>query len=82
MGFLGWSFKMLISIGFDVADFFVGRIPIAGSVFDIIGGILGFVLWGLVGGLQFGELIDVTDQIDAFIPTLTIAGILRARSEI
>jgi hypothetical protein len=69
-------FKFLISILFDIADFFVGRIPVFGTVFDILGGFLAIWLWGPIGSLQFGEIIDITDQIDAFIPTVTIAGIL------
>ncbi len=68
--------KFMIAIAFDALDFFIGRIPIFGSVFDIIGGIISMLLWGNIGALQFGELIDFTDQIDGFIPTVTIAGIL------
>ena len=68
--------KFIIAIAFDVFDFFIGRIPIAGTVIDFIGGIIGLLLWGKIGALQFGELLDFTDQIDGFIPTVTISGIL------
>ena len=69
-------FKFLISIAFDVTDFFIGRIPVFGTVFDILGGFLGLWFWGLPGGLQFLEIIDLTDQLDGFIPTVTLAGVV------
>jgi len=75
MGALGTLFKFVVSIAFDVADFYIGRIPIWGTVFDIFGGFLGLYLWGVPGGAQFLEIIDITDQIDGFIPTLTLAGL-------
>ena len=70
------AFKCLISIAFDLADFFFGRIPVFGTVFDILGGFLGLWLWGIPGGLQFLEIIDISEQIDAFIPSLTLAAIV------
>ncbi len=70
------SMKLLLSVAFDVADFFIGRITVFGTFFDIAGGFLGIWLWGGMGALQFGEILDLTDQIDGFIPTLTIAGVL------
>ena len=66
----------MISLSFDTADFFIGRIPVFGTVFDLLGGFLGLWLWGIPGSLQFLEILDLTDQIDGFIPTLTMAGIL------
>lgn len=68
--------KFVFSITFDIADFFIGRIPIFGTIFDILGGFLGLWLWGIPGGLQFLEIIDISDQIDGFLPTLTLAGII------
>lgn len=76
MSFISIGGKFIISLAFDITDFFIGRIPVFGTVFDILGGFLGLWLWGIPGGLQFGEIIDITDQIDGFIPTLTISGIL------
>jgi hypothetical protein len=75
MSFIKNIFKLFIAIGFDTADFFIGRIPIWGTFFDIVGGFLGLVLWGPLGSAQFLEIFDITDQIDGFIPTLTIAGL-------
>ena len=75
MGTFATGLKLLVSVAFDTADFFIGRIPVWGTVFDILGGFLGLWLWGPVGGAQFLEIIDLSDQIDGFIPTLTIAGL-------
>ena len=69
--------KLALSIAFDVSDFFVGRIPILGTFYDILGGLLGIWLWGYPGGLQFLEVIDITDQFDSFIPTVTLVGIFQ-----
>ena len=79
MAFTKWFLKFLISVAFDVADFFIGRIPIFGTVFDILGGVLGTFLWKPLGALQFLELFDITDQIDALVPTLTIAALLNTK---
>lgn len=74
MGFFGWIFKMIISITLDALDFFMP--PVLGTVYDIFLGFIGKLLWGDIGLLQFWEVFDLTDRFDAFIPTLTIAGIL------
>ena len=66
--------KLIISIIFDLSDFFF-RIPGLGSIWDIAGGVLGLALWGIPGGFQFLELIDISEQIDGFIPTVTLAGL-------
>ena len=79
MGFFKWAFKMAISIAFDVGDFFFGRIPVVGTVVDIAGTILGWFLWGAAGLIQGLEIFEITDQIDAFFPALTIAGFIRMK---
>ena len=68
--------KLLFSLGYDAVDFFFGRIPGVGTIFDILGGFLGLWMWGVPGGLQFLEVLDITDQLDAFIPTMTLAGVI------
>ena len=74
MGFIKWGFKMVISIIFDVVDFLTP--PVIGTVYDVVGGLLGFLLWGGKGAIAFWEVLEPTDRIDAFVPTLTIMGIL------
>ena len=76
MTVLNTSLKFIISIVFDLVDLTLGRIPVFGTAFDVVGGLLGIWLWGTPGALQFIEIIDFTDQIDSFIPTLTIAGLI------
>ena len=73
--------KLVISIAFDIADFIIGRVPGWGTIWDIIGGFLGLYLWGIPGGLQFLEVLDITDQIDGFIPTMTLAGVVSLLSK-
>ncbi|MBS3170488.1 hypothetical protein J4223_01795 [Candidatus Woesearchaeota archaeon] len=75
MGIIKTTIKLILSIVFDVTDFFIGRIPVFGTIFDIFGGILAIFLWGSSGAIQFWEVIDITDQFDGFIPTVTIIGI-------
>jgi hypothetical protein len=67
-----WRF--LLAALFDFADFTIGRIPIFGIAFDLAGTVLAVWLWGAWGGLQGLELLDFTEQVDAWIPTVTIAG--------
>lgn len=74
MSFASWFVKMLVSITIDAVDFFSP--PIIGSFYDAIAGGVSMLLWGKKGIFAFGELIDVTDRFDAFIPSLTIIGIL------
>jgi hypothetical protein len=75
MSIITITFKLLLSMAFDIFDFFF-RIPGLGTILDIAGGILGIILWGKLGSAQFLEVIDITDQIDGFIPTLTIIALI------
>ena len=68
--------KLGISIIWDIFDFTVGRVPVIGTLIDIIGGFLATALWGKLGVLAFWEVIDITDQLEAFVPSLTIIGII------
>lgn len=64
--------KLAIAVLLDVLDFTLGRILGAGTVIDIIFAGIAFVLWGPIGLLALWEAIDVTDQIDGFVPTMTL----------
>ena len=68
--------KIIISLILDVIDFFIGRIPVFGTVFDFFLSFIGVMMWGPIGLLSFWEVFDFTDQLDGFIPTLTISGIV------
>ena len=68
--------KLGISVIWDIFDLTFGRIPVVGTLIDMIGGFLAMVLWGKLGVFAFGELIDVTDQLDTYVPSLTIIGMI------
>lgn len=64
--------KLLLAVLLDVLDFTLGRIIGAGTIVDLIFGAIAFVLWGPVGLIAFWEALDPTDQIDGFVPTMTL----------
>jgi hypothetical protein len=68
--------KFAIAILWDIADFTIFRIPVIGTVTDLISIPLALYLWGPIGIVSSWELADLTDQIDAEIPTLTLIGII------
>jgi len=74
--------KIVISIIYDVLDFTIGRIPVLGMLWDLLGTMLGWWLWGVWGLGQVWEVGEFTDQIDGFIPTLTIVGLLKTNKVI
>lgn len=66
--------KFGIAIIYDLADLM--SVPFLGSLYDAVGIPLGVLLWGPVGLVNTWELVDPTDQVDKFIPTMTLAGII------
>lgn len=72
----GYFIRLALSVAIDALDFTLGRIPILGSVGEGLGAGFMFALWG-PGGLAYAwELVDVTDQLDGFIPTATIIALI------
>lgn len=67
--------KFSIAVAWDIFDLTIGRIPLFGSFTDFISGILAIILWGYEGIFAFWEILDVTDQVDSFVPTLTAIGV-------
>jgi hypothetical protein len=72
---LSLTTKFVISIVWDLFDFTVFRIIGLGTFMDVMGGILTTGLWGKRKWWSFWEVLDFTEQIDAAIPTVTIAGV-------
>ena len=68
--------KILISIIWDILDATIFRIPGFGTISDILSIPLAIFLWGNAGVIAAWEVFEPTDQLDAFIPTLTLIGIL------
>ncbi|MEZ5920005.1 MAG: hypothetical protein R3C60_01505 [Parvularculaceae bacterium] len=64
--------KLLLAVLLDILDFTLGRILGAGTVMDLIFAGIAFVLWGPIGLLALWEALEPTDQIDGFVPTMTL----------
>jgi len=71
--------KLAIAVLLDILDFTLGRILGAGTVIDIVFAGIAFVLWGPVGLIALWEAIDVTDQADGFVPTMTLIALSQMR---
>lgn len=72
----GFFIRLAMSIAIDLLDFTIGRVPIFGSVTEGLGSLVLVALWGPAGLLYLGELVDVTDQIDSFLPSATLIALL------
>ena len=68
--------KLLLSIALDVLDFTIGRVPGLGVLVDLGISFALACLWGRAGFLHLAEMIDVSEQIDGFVPTSTIIALL------
>lgn len=71
----GYFLRLAFSIVIDLFDFSLGRIPIFGTVTEGVGTIVLTALWGPAGLVNLLELVDFTDQVDAFIPTATLVAL-------
>lgn len=71
----GYFLRLALSVVIDLADFTLGRLPIFGTVSDGLSGLVLGLVWGPVGFAYLWELVDVTDQIDGFVPTATLIGL-------
>jgi hypothetical protein len=67
--------KLAFSVVIDVFDLTLGRIPIFGAVTEGVGTLVLFAMWGPAGLVNAWELVDFTDQADAFIPTATLVAL-------
>jgi hypothetical protein len=67
-----WA-KFTFCVAADLFDMTVGRIMLGVGTFGDVGNALVmFLLWGPVGLLSVWEAVEVTEQLDGFIPTNTI----------
>jgi hypothetical protein len=71
----GYFLRLGLSILIDLGDFTFGRIPILGTAENGVSGIAVTAIWGRVGLFYFLELLDLTDQINALIPSATLIGL-------
>lgn len=63
--------KMGIAVVWDILDFTIFRVPGFGTIADVMGGFVALKLAGIWGVAYWWEVFDITDQIDAQIPTMT-----------
>ncbi|MEQ1845945.1 MAG: hypothetical protein ABL983_10285 [Nitrospira sp.] len=70
---LTWTQKLLICLTYDILDMTVGRllipVPFLG---EVIGCAIFTPMFGKAGLLYGLEALDMTEQIDGFIPTATL----------
>ena len=73
--------KFAIAIIWDILDFAVLHTPplppFLGTITDFISIPLAIALWGEEGLLASWELLDPTEIVDSFVPTLTIIGLIQ-----
>lgn len=74
-----FGLKLLISVIYDVVDIVViipnaATLGVAGTAYDLIGGVLGYYLFGPVGLINLWELGDLTNTVEIF-PTMTAVAI-------
>lgn len=64
--------KLVISIVIDLLDFTVGRMFGFGLLFDAMSVAIAVYFWGPTGLFALWELADPSEQVDGFVPTLTL----------
>ncbi len=64
--------RLALCVAFDLFDLTFGRVVVAGTAFEGLGAAILFLLWGPIGLTYLWEVIDITDQIDGFVPTATL----------
>ncbi|MGE0828625.1 MAG: hypothetical protein AB7O04_04655 [Hyphomonadaceae bacterium] len=71
----GFWIRMAVSMALDLLDFTFGRVPVLGMAGEGAGALIAVLLWGPAGLIYLGELADMTEQIDGFLPTATLIGL-------
>lgn len=68
----GYFLRLAFSVVIDLLDLTLGRIPVFGTVTEGVGTVVLLGLWGPAGLVNLWELVDFTEQADAFVPTATL----------
>lgn len=71
----GFFIRLAASVAIDLADFTIGRALIPIPWEEGVGALILSLMWGPAGLLYLGELADLTEQIDAFLPLATLIGL-------
>lgn len=72
----GFIIRLILAAGIDLIDFTVGRGFFLVPWEESIGALALLPLWGWSGLLYLLELGDLTEQVDAFIPTASLIGLV------
>lgn len=72
----GFMWRLAISVGIDLADFTFGRLLALVPWEEGVGTALLVALWGPMGLLYATELLDLTEQFDAFLPMATLIALM------
>ncbi|MGV6801950.1 MAG: hypothetical protein ACWA5L_08530 [bacterium] len=72
--------KLIIAIILDIADFTLGRIMGIGTALDVLFAFIGYLMFGPKGLIQLWEVVDLSDQADGFVPTLTLIALAELRA--
>ncbi len=70
---------LTICVAVDLFDFTIGRFFGLGLLADILQTVVAYWLFGPIGLIALWELIDPSDQLDGFVPTLTILALTQMR---
>jgi hypothetical protein len=71
----GWLIRLAACVVLDLLDFTVGRALFAIPWEEGFSSAVLVLLFGWKGLLGLGELVDVTEQIDAFIPISSLTAL-------
>ena len=81
MALIPFIIRLLPAIVWDIADFFLGVIPGVGHVMDVLAVGVAWVLYRNVAAAAINawEIIEVSNALDMWVPTMTITGLLFGR---
>ncbi|MGF1543562.1 MAG: hypothetical protein ACFB00_03505 [Parvularculaceae bacterium] len=72
--------RLALAISLDLIDFAFGRLPGVGTALDFIFAAIAFAVWGPAGLFALWEIVDPTNQLDAFVPTMTLIALSQMRA--
>ena len=72
--------KLAVAVILDLADAVIGRVIGFGTGFDILLAFAAIMLFGRKGLVQLWEVAEISDQIDGFVPTLTLLALIELRA--
>ena len=71
----GWAIRLAICVVADLLDFTLGRALFALPWEEGPSTVLLTLMWGPVGLFNLAEILDFTEQFDAFVPMATLIGL-------